>query len=112
MSRRWAIFLMMLFFSFGFFRSSGALLYVHIKETMPLEMAGTAMTGINFFTMIGPAVFLQGLGVLMQTLYPQSSRGPEAFTASFTLCAILLFLVSVLYLFTKDTIRRNPKAAS
>ena len=106
------VILMMLFFSFGFFRSSGALLYVHIKETMPLEMAGTAMTGINFFTMIGPAVFLQGLGVLMQTLYPQSSRGPEAFTASFTLCAILLFLVSVLYLFTKDTIRRNPKAAS
>jgi len=104
--------LMMLFLSFGFFRSSGALLYVHIKETMPLEMAGTAMTGINFFTMIGPAVFLQGLGVLMQTLYPQSSRGPEAFTASFTLCAVLLSLISVLYLFTKDTIRRNPESIS
>ena len=111
-SKTTLVILMMLFFSFGFFRSSGALLYVHIKETMPLEMAGTAMTGINFFTMIGPAVFLQGLGVLMQTLYPQSSRGPEAFTASFTLCAILLFLVSVLYLFTKDTIRRNPEAIS
>ena len=104
--------LIMLFLSFGFFRSSGALLYVQIKETMPLEMAGTAMTGINFFTMIGPAVFLQGLGVLMQALYPQSSRGPEAFTASFTLCALLLLLVSVLYLFTKDTIRRNPSASS
>lgn len=94
--------LLMLFLSFGFFRSSGALLYVHIKETMPLEMAGTAMTGINFFTMIGPAVFLQGLGVLMQALYPQSSRGPEAFTASFTLCALLVLLVSVIYLFTED----------
>ncbi len=101
------IILMMLFFSFGFFRSSGALLYVHIKETMPLEMAGTAMTGINFFTMIGPAVFLQGLGVLMQTLYPHSSRGPEAFTAAFTLCTILLGLVSVLYLFTKDTVIKH-----
>jgi len=97
--------LIMLFFAFGFFRSSGALMYVHIKETMPLEMAGTAMTGINFFTMIGPAVFLQGLGVLMQTLYPEASRGPEAFTTSFTLCAFLIFLVSVLYLFTKDTIK-------
>ncbi len=96
--------LMTLFLSFGFFRSSGALLYVQIKETMPLEMAGTAMTGINFFTMIGPAVFLQGLGVLMKTLYPQASRGPEAFTASFTLCALLLLLISVLYLFTKDTL--------
>lgn len=104
--------LIMLFLSFGFFRSSGALLYVQIKETMPLEMAGTAMTGINFFTMIGPAVFLQGLGVLMQTLYPQSSRGPEAFTASFTLCALLLSLISVLYLFTKDTIKRTPATVS
>ena len=111
-SKTTLVILMMLFISFGFFRSSGALLYVQIKETMPLEMAGTAMTGINFFTMIGPAVFLQGLGVLMQTLYPQSSRGPEAFTASFTLCALLLLLVSVLYLFTKDTITRNPGATS
>lgn len=100
--------LMMLFLAFGFFRSSGALLYVHIKEIMPLEMAGTAMTAINFFTMIGPAVFLQGLGIYMQTLYPQSSRGPEAFTASLTLCAILLSAVSVAYLFTRDTaIKQN-----
>jgi sugar phosphate permease len=111
-SKTTLVILIMLFLSFGFFRSSGALLYVQIKETMPLEMAGTAMTGINFFTMIGPAVFLQGLGVLMQTLYPQSSRGPEAFTASFTLCALLLFLVSILYLFTKDTIKRNSEAIS
>jgi len=111
-SRTTFFILIMLFFSFGFFRSSGALLYVHIKETMPLEMAGTAMTAINFFTMIGPAIFLQGLGIYMQTLYPHSSRGPGAFTASFTLCALLLFLVSVLYLFTKDTIKRNPDAVS
>jgi len=111
-SRTTFFFLIMLFFSFGFFRSSGALLYVHIKETMPLEMAGTAMTGINFFTMIGPAVFLQGLGIYMQALYPHSSRGPEAFAASLTLCALLLFVVSVLYLFTKDTIKRNPEAVS
>ena len=106
------VILMMLFFCFGFFRSSGALLYVQIKETMPPEMAGTAMTGINFFTMIGPAVFLQGLGIYMQALYPHSSRGPEAFAASLTLCALLLFVVSVLYLFTKDTIKRNPEAVS
>jgi sugar phosphate permease len=97
------IILMGLFFSFGFFRSSGALLYVQIKETMPLEMAGTAMTAINFFTMTGPAVFLQGLGIYMQTLYPASSRGPEAFSASFSLCALLVFLVSAVYLSTKDT---------
>ena len=104
--------LMMLFLSFGFFRSSGGLMYVHIKETMPLEMAGTAMTGINFFTMIGPAVFLQGLGIYMQTLYPQASRGPEAFTASLSLCALLLFFVSVIYLFTKDTAIKHDHSHS
>jgi len=70
---------------------------------MPIEKAGTAMTGINFFTMVGAAVFLQGLGTLMQHLYPGAALGPEAFRAAFLLCAVCLFLVSFLYLFTKDT---------
>ncbi len=102
--------LMALFMAFGFFRASGALLYVHIKETMPHEMAGTAMAAINFFTMVGPAVFLQGLGIFMQTCYPQSSRGPEAFAASLNLCALLLSLVSVAYLFTKDTVLKQDRS--
>ena len=92
-----------LFFGFGLIRGTGFLMYAHIKERMPMEMAGTAMTGINFFTMIGPAVFLQGLGSLMQSLYPQASRGPEAFNTAFLLCALCLAGVSFLYLFTKDT---------
>lgn len=69
----------LLFFGFGFFNATGVLMYPHIKELMPAEMSGAAMTGINFFTMIGPAIFLQGLGMLMQTLYPATSRRPEAF---------------------------------
>jgi fucose permease len=51
-----------LFFGFGFSSSSGQIMYAHIKERMPLKNAGTAMTGINFFTMIGVAFFLHGLG--------------------------------------------------
>ena len=96
-----------LFFSFGFVRATGLLMYVHIKESVPLEMAGTAMTGINFFTMIGPALFLQGLGIFMQSLYPESSRGAEAFTASFLVCALCFLLVAVSYLFTRDTMHRG-----
>jgi sugar phosphate permease len=92
----------LLFFCFGFFNATGLLMYPHIKELMPLEMSGTAMTGINFFTMIGPAVFLQGLGILMQTLYPEASRGPEAFNAAFMVCIISLLLVLVLYFFTRE----------
>jgi sugar phosphate permease len=95
--------LLILFFAFGLMRSSGLLMYVHIRESMPIEMAGTAMTGINFFTMIGPAFFLQGLGMLMQTLYPEASRGPEAFMTSFILCACCCLLAGLLYLFTRET---------
>ncbi|HIJ42264.1 MAG TPA: MFS transporter [Deltaproteobacteria bacterium] len=97
--------LALLFVSLGFFRATAALMYVHIKESMPLSMAGTAMTGINFFTMIGPAFFLQGLGILMQSLYPLSSRGPDAFIASFLFCAFCLSVVAVAYAFTRDTMR-------
>ena len=91
-----------LFFCLGFFNATGLLMYPHIKELVPSEMSGAAMTGINFFTMVGPAVFLQGLGILMQTLHPEASRGPEAFNAAFTVCIISLMLVLVLYCFTKE----------
>ena len=93
-----------LFFGFGLFGAAGSLMYAHIKELMPMEMAGTAMTGINFFTMIGPAVFLQGIGSLMQHLYPNASRGPEAFSTALTLCAACLAGTSLLYLFAHDNL--------
>jgi sugar phosphate permease len=91
-----------LFFGFGFFNAAGLLMYPHIKDLVPAEMSGAAMTGINFFTMIGPAVFLQGLGTLMQTLYPEASRGAGAFTAAFVVCIACLGLIAILYCFTKE----------
>ena len=91
-----------LFFCFGFFNATGLLMYPHIKELEPPEMSGAAMTGSNFFTMVGPAVFLQGLGILMQTLYPEASRGPLAFNAAFMVCIISLLLVLVSYCFTRE----------
>jgi sugar phosphate permease len=94
--------LALLFFCFGFFNAAGLLMYPHIKEMMPLEMAGVAMTGINFFNMIGPAVFLQGLGSLMQALYPDASRGPEAFNAAFKMCSVCLVIATTLYFFTRE----------
>jgi sugar phosphate permease len=94
--------LAVLFFFFGFFRTTGLLMYSQIKELVPLSMAGMAMTGINFFTMVGSAAFLQGLGNLMQSLYPQASRGPDAFRVAFLLCSAFLLSVSVLYVLTKE----------
>jgi len=91
-----------LFFCFGLFGAAGILMYPHIKDLMPHKMAGAAMTGINFFTMMGPAVFLQAMASLMQSLYPNASRGPEAFNAALWLCVICLFGMTILYFFTKE----------
>jgi len=96
-----------LFFALGFFSASGMLMYAHIKEQMPTEMAGTAMTGINFFTMTGAAVFMQGLAALMEALYPDASRGPEAFHAALTVCAVCLLGVSFLYLATREPLKEQ-----
>ena len=92
--------LVLIFFTFGLISSGGLLMYPHIKDLMPQKMAGAAMTGINFFNMLGPAVFLQGLGILMQGLYPDASRGPAAFDTSFLVCMVCLAGSSLLYLFT------------
>jgi sugar phosphate permease len=93
-----------LFFAFGFFASAGMLMYPHIKDLMPVEMAGTAMTGINFFNMMGPAIFLQGLGILMQVLHPGASRGPEAFHTAFLVFMVSLVVAAVIYSLTTDKI--------
>jgi sugar phosphate permease len=99
--------LAVLFFSFGFFSSSGGIMYAHIKERMPAEYAATAMTGVNFFTMMGVVAFLQGLGSLMHHVYPQASLGASAFKGAFWVCAACLGLTVVSYLFTVETRRRR-----
>jgi sugar phosphate permease len=92
------------FFALGFFSSAGMLMYTHIKDLMPVEMAGAAMTGINFFNMMGPALFLQGLGIMMQALHPEASRGPAAFATAFLVCMMSLAAAAALYSFTSDKI--------
>jgi hypothetical protein len=52
--------------------------------------------------MIGPAVFLQSLGSLMQALYPAASRGPQAFNAAFIMCSVCLVIATTLYFFTRE----------
>ena len=101
--------LALFFFGFGFFASPGQIMYAHIKERMPIELAGTAMTGINFFTMTGVAVFLQGLGSAMQRFYPEASLGANAFRGAFYFCAGCLLVTALLYLLTRETRRRKPR---
>jgi len=84
-------------------------MYAHIKERMPPERAGAAMTGINFFTMIGSAVFLQGLGNMMKYLHPEDSMGNAAFIDAFGFCAICLGITTVIYLFTVETLGKKKQ---
>ena len=99
--------LSVLFFGFGIFTSAGQIVFAHIKERMPVQYAGTAMTGVNFFTMVGVAVFLQGLGNLMQYLYPGESLGAPAFKVAFFFCTACLAFTSVLYCFTVETLGKS-----
>lgn len=92
-----------LFFTFGLFSGTGQIMYAHIKEQVPHENAGLAMTAINFFTMAGVAVFLQGMGALMKILHPGDSLGPAAFKTAFIFCGLCLTLVAAVYTRTKET---------
>ena len=91
-----------IFLAFGLASASGMHVYAHIKALVPKDMAGAAMSGTNFFTMMGPAVFLQGLGIAMQGLYPEASRGPAAFSTALLICVVCQAAIGVLYLFTRS----------
>ena len=91
-----------MFLAFGLASASGMHVYAHIKALVPKDMAGAAMSGTNFFTMMGPAVFLQGLGIAMQGLYPEASRGPQAFGTALLICVACQATIGVLYLFTRS----------
>ena len=91
-----------IFLAFGIASASGMHVYAHIKALVPKDMAGAAMSGTNIFTMMGPAVFLQGLGIAMQGLYPEASRGPAAFSTALLICVVCQAAIGVLYLFTRS----------
>jgi hypothetical protein len=38
----------------------------------------------------------------MQALYPDASRGPEAFNAAFIMCSVCLVIATTLYFFTRE----------
>ncbi len=91
------------FFLLGVTNSTGGIMFTQIKEQMPPKIAGTALAGINFFNMVGPAVFLSGLSLFMQRTYSVGSLGADAFKSVFLICSSFLGAAAMLYLFTNDT---------
>lgn len=94
-------------FLIGFFASSNQLNYAHIMELMPQEMSGTAMAGINFFTMMGAGLFIHALGAVMQRMAPNLSDGGEAYRTAFLICFAATLMALLLYFTTRDSTVRG-----
>ena len=56
------VWLGLIMFAFGFFGAFGQIMFAHMKDLMPPEMAGTALSGINFFIMGGAQCLPDGPG--------------------------------------------------
>jgi MFS family permease len=94
-----------IYFSLGFFRAFGMLLYGHVKELYPADLAGTAMTWTNFFIAAGSAFFLQLMGKVIE-LFPRTgqSYSLSAYRASFLICLISMVVSLIFYAFSKKEI--------
>ncbi len=90
-------------FSFlGFFSAFRVLLYAHVKESVPRRHLGTAVTAVNFFIMVGPAVLQQAIGLALRTW-------PGRYTTAFWVPLGSLILGSAVYLFSRDTHPSRPR---
>jgi sugar phosphate permease len=56
------------FFMLGVFSSFGFMMLAHIKVVMPTAMTGMAITGVNLFTMLGAALYMQIMGKILDVL--------------------------------------------
>jgi sugar phosphate permease len=99
-----------LFFCLGFFMSFGIVIFSHIKELFDIRMAATAMTAVNFFAMMGAAVFMQAMGKVIE-IFPKVGGvyPPSAYHTAFTLCLLGIAIAIAFYGFSKDT---KPNGAS
>jgi MFS family permease len=92
-----------LLFAFGFFNAFGQVMYAHIKDLMPKEMSGTAMAGINFFTMMGAGVFIHLLGGIMEHMSTGMMTEGKLYRTSFMICFFALLAAVTIYVTTRDT---------
>jgi nitrate/nitrite transporter NarK len=91
------------FFCFGLFAGFGNVMYAHIKGIMPLEMSGMALTGINFFTMLGVGVYIHFMGWILDHLASGRQAGLDGYQASFFLTFLGVAAAGIGYLFTHES---------
>jgi MFS family permease len=87
----------------GLASSFGQVVYAHMKDLVPEGMAGMAMSGVNFFTMLGGAAFVHGTGwVLDRGADVAGARGPDGYRAAFLASSLVVASALALYSFTRD----------
>jgi nitrate/nitrite transporter NarK len=87
----------------GVASSFGQVVYAHVKEVMPDRMAGMAMTGVNFFVMLGAAAYLHVMGwILDRSALPGGARTAHGYEVAFLLAGGSVAVAFVGYLLTRD----------
>jgi hypothetical protein len=91
------------FFSLGLFAGMGNVVYAHIKGIMPPEISGMALTGINFFTMLGVGAYIHLMGWALKCLPLEKQTGLEGYETAFSPAFIGLAAATLLYFFTRES---------
>ena len=84
-------------------------MYAHIKDLMPLKSAGAAMAGINFFTIMGVAFFLHGVGSGLKWFYPITPVPPDGFRIAFLIFGVCLAFTAIMYSRTGEADVARPE---
>lgn len=90
------------FFAVGAVSAPGQILYAHMKELIPEDMLGRAMTSVNLFTMLGGGLVTQLLGLLIGG-GPTDIAGPSGFAGLWYGGAVALGVASLVYSLVPDT---------
>ncbi len=101
--------LYLLFFTFGFFGSSGIITYAHLKELFPLSISATAMTCLNFFAIMGAALLQHGMGAIIEHFdkLPSGAYPFEAYKWAYLFAVFGMCISLFLYLFSKENQEHN-----
>ena len=98
---RWTLALVLV--AFGIASSFAQVLYAHVKDVMPARMAGMAMTGTNFFVMLGAASYLHAMGWLLdRTAAAGGARTAAGYETAFLIAGGTVLASFLAYLGTRD----------
>jgi nitrate/nitrite transporter NarK len=87
----------------GVTSSFGQVIWPHIRDRMPARMAGMAMSGVNFFNILGAAAFLHGTGWVLESWSgPGGARGADGYRAAFLVGSSIVVVALGLYSLTRD----------